>query len=152
MDGPRHVRDTFRLAGYPASLQYHQRLVHRHTFVHHLRSRMSSQLVSKCPTKRVPLQKPVVSVLLLPPPARATTSVPTIRLPEGYKPTPDPWSTVKRYTGRTLDRLIGYTWWLLTMLGAGSAIFGLGNLFLSLGMWRWWSARPVGPEQEVLLP
>ena len=96
------------------------------------------------------LKKPIVSVLLLPPPAHTTTSVPVIRLPEGYRPTPDPWANVKKYTGRTLDRIIGYTWWLLTMLGAGSAIFGLGNVFLSLGAYRWWRMRSA--EQEVLLP
>lgn len=89
-------------------------------------------------------------MLLLPLPAHTTTTVPTLRLPEGYHPTPDPWSTLKRYTGRTLDRLIGYTWWLLTLLGAGSAVLGLGNLVLSLGAWRWWTIR--SSAQEVFLP
>lgn len=77
--------------------------------------------------------------------------MPVLSLPEGYHPTPDPWAHAKRYTGRTFDRLIGYCWWLLTMLGAGSALMGLGNLLVSLGFWRWWRATQ-GPEQDLLLP
>lgn len=96
-------------------------------------------------------QKPVVSLLLLPPPVKTTTTVPVLRLPEGYHPTPDPWTLLKKYSGRALGRVIGYTWWLLYLLGAGSALFGLGNLLLSLGAWRWWRAAQTG-DQEVLLP
>ena len=90
-------------------------------------------------------QKPVVCLLLLPPAAPSTTSVPLLRLPEGYRPTPDPWTPVKKYTGRTLDRVIGYCWWLLTMLGAGSALFGLSNVLFGLGAWRWWGSRATEP-------
>ena len=95
-------------------------------------------------------QKPVVSVLLLPPPApTTTTTVPVLRLPENFQPTPDSWSVTKRYTGRTLDRLVGYCWWLLTVLGAGSVLLGVGNLFFSIGVWRWWwRARPP-PEAPL---
>ena len=83
-------------------------------------------------------QKPIVSLLLLPPPAPTTTSVPVIHLPEGYHPTPDPLATLKKLIGRTLDRIVGYTWWLLTLLGAGHLAFGVGNVLLSVGLWRWW--------------
>ena len=89
-------------------------------------------------------------MLLLPSPASTPTTVPILRLPEGYHPIPDRWTALKKYSGRTLDRIVGYTWWLLTVLGAGSALFGLGNLLLSLGAWRWWQAR--AEEQDVLLP
>jgi hypothetical protein len=51
---------------------------------------------------------------------------------------PDPYATLKKYTGRTLDRIIGYIWWLLTFIGAGSSAFGLGNFVLGMGMWTWW--------------
>ncbi|RPD66378.1 skeletal muscle/kidney enriched inositol 5-phosphatase [Lentinus tigrinus ALCF2SS1-7] len=112
-------------------------------------SNITDVLYTAIPSYTTSDHKPVVCVLLLPPPVH-TTSVPVLQLPEGYHPTPDPWANVKKYTGRVLDRLIGYTWWLLTMFGAGSAILGIGNLFLSLGAYRWWRVRSA--EQEVLLP
>lgn len=96
-----------------------------------------SPLLSDCRLTSVP-QKPVVSLLLLPPPATTTTSVPAIHLPEGYRPTPDPWANMKKHIGRILDRVVGYTWWLLTLLGAGHLVFGVGNVLLSVGLWRWW--------------
>ncbi|KAI0748589.1 Endonuclease/exonuclease/phosphatase [Daedaleopsis nitida] len=86
------------------------------------------------------------------PPSTPTATVPLLQLPDGYRPAPDPWTTAKRYTGRTLDRVVGYAWWLLTLLGAGSALFGLGNVFLSLGLWRWWDWRARAGDGEVRLP
>ncbi|TFK86038.1 skeletal muscle/kidney enriched inositol 5-phosphatase [Polyporus arcularius HHB13444] len=113
-------------------------------------SHITNVLYTAIPAYTTSDHKPVVSVLLLPSPAHNTASVPVLRLPEGYHPIPDPWTNVKKYTGRTLDRLVGYTWWLLTLLGAGSAIFGIGNLFLSIGAYRWWTVRSA--DQELLLP
>ena len=96
------------------------------------------------------IQKPVVSLLLLPPrPTDAPSSVPTLSLPAHYKPTPDPRATIKRYTGRVLDRIIGIIWWLFTLLGAGSTIIGLFNFFLGLGAWRWWKMSPSTQEAPV---
>lgn len=92
-------------------------------------------------------QKPVVSLLLIPPPAPLsspeTCPPPLLRLPSAYNPTPDPRATFKRYTGRTLDRIIGYIWWLLALVGAGSAVVGIFNFFLGLAAWRWWKAPVV---------
>ncbi|KAG2153950.1 hypothetical protein DEU56DRAFT_771993 [Suillus clintonianus] len=51
-----------------------------------------------------------------------------LQLPSAYIPTPDPHATLKRYTGRTLDRIIGYMWWLLTVAGAGSTIVGIFSM------------------------
>ncbi|KAL1944680.1 hypothetical protein VTO73DRAFT_3110 [Trametes versicolor] len=114
-------------------------------------SSITNVLYTAIPSYTTSDHKPVVTLLLLPPPTRGTSTVPVLRLPEGYHPTPDPWAHAKRYTGRTFDRLIGYCWRLLTMLGAGSALMGLGNLLVSLGFWRWWRATQ-GPEQDLLLP
>ena len=85
------------------------------------------------------------TVLLLPAPQAGSATIPLLRLPPNLKPTPDSLAIVKKYTGRTLDRLIGYTWWLLTVVGAGSAILGAGNFFVGLGIWGWFrsKARPV---------
>jgi len=45
---------------------------------------------------------------------------------------PDPRATLKWYVGRLLDRIKGYTWWLLTVpvVGAGSTIAWIFNFFL----------------------
>ncbi|KAI0664634.1 Endonuclease/exonuclease/phosphatase [Cubamyces menziesii] len=133
-------------------------------------SSITNVLYTTIPSYTTSDHKPIVSLLLLPPPspspppissiASSTTppspspspSIPLLRLPSDFHPTPDPWARAKRYTGRTLDRLVGYCWWLLTMLGAGSALVGLGQLVLSLGVWRWWRAREAGVGQDVLLP
>jgi len=91
------------------------------------------------------VQKPVVSLLLLPPrPPNAPLSVPTLNLPANYKPIPDPQATIKRYAGRVLDRVIGIIWTLFSLLWAGSGVIGL---FLGLGAWTWWKIRP--PTQEA---
>ncbi|KAI0647307.1 Endonuclease/exonuclease/phosphatase [Trametes meyenii] len=111
---------------------------------------ITNVLYTAIPSYTTSDHKPVVTLLVLPPPAPSASAVPLLRLPKGYTPTPDPWATTKKYTGRTFDRLIGYCWWLLTMLGAGSTLLGIGNLIVSLGFWRWWRART--PEQELLLP
>ncbi|RDB21468.1 Inositol polyphosphate 5-phosphatase OCRL-1 [Hypsizygus marmoreus] len=92
--------------------------------------------------------KPVVCVLLLPRPAPTpATTLPTIRLPSTYTPVPDPLATLKRYVGRTLDRIIGICWWFLVLLGAGSSAVGVFNFVLGIGAltwWRWWKSKNVG--------
>ncbi|KAF9566329.1 inositol polyphosphate phosphatase [Agrocybe pediades] len=94
--------------------------------------------------------KPIVSVLLLPPrPAQAPSSTPTIRLPATYAPKPDPRATIKRYTGRSFDRVIGIIWWLLTYLGAGSGVVGIFNLILGFGAWTWWRIKPTAQDLAV---
>ena len=72
-----------------------------------------------------------------------------IQLPRTYKPQPDPHATIKRYTGRVLDRVVGIIWLLLTVLGAGSGVVGLFNFFLGLGAWAWWKNRPARGHVQV---
>ncbi|KAJ6502376.1 skeletal muscle/kidney enriched inositol 5-phosphatase [Mycena sanguinolenta] len=100
--------------------------------------------------------KPIVSLLLLPFPSPSPSlsdsqptppTPPTLRLPARYTPAPDPHATLKRYTGRVLDRVIGRVWWLLTLLGAGSALVGMFNFVLGLGAWGWWSRFGSGGIQ-----
>ncbi|KAH9005118.1 hypothetical protein EDB86DRAFT_2881635, partial [Lactarius hatsudake] len=55
-------------------------------------------------------QKPVVALLLLPPaPIVPPTGdhIPLLSLPLGFAPRPDPFTGIKKYTGRVLDRIIG---------------------------------------------
>jgi hypothetical protein len=43
-----------------------------------------------------------------------------------------------RRTGRFMDRLIGYAWSLLSILGAGNIVVGIFNFCLGLWAWRQW--------------
>ncbi|KAG2158265.1 inositol polyphosphate phosphatase [Suillus bovinus] len=111
------------------------------------KSNITNILYTSIPSYVTSDHKPVVCLLRLPPPT-ATTSLetcapPMIQLPSSYTPTLDLHATLKRYTGRTLDRIIGSIWWLLTVVGAGSAVVGIFNFFLGLTAWRWWKVPAV---------
>jgi hypothetical protein len=108
-------------------------------------SNITNILYTSIPSYTTSDHKPVVCLLLLPSPiAPSTKPPPVLRLPENCTPSPDRYANLKRYSGRMLDRLVGYTWWLLTLIGAGSAAVGLFNLALGVGAWSWWksSSRP----------
>jgi hypothetical protein len=72
-----------------------------------------------------------------------------IQLPSNYNPQPDPYADIKRYMGRALDRVIGFVWWLVTLVGAGSSLVGLFNLSLGLGAWLWWKNNRARGEVQV---
>ncbi|KAI0949965.1 hypothetical protein AcV7_008583 [Taiwanofungus camphoratus] len=103
-------------------------------------SNITNLLYTTVPSYTTSDHKPIVSLLLVPPstPSSSDSTPPVLRLPADYSPRPDPFATVKKYTGRTLDRLIGYCWWFLTLVGAGSAVVGIANFVVSLGLWGWW--------------
>ncbi|KAJ3895721.1 inositol polyphosphate phosphatase [Lentinula edodes] len=110
-------------------------------------SHIRNLLYTYIPSYTISDHKPIVSLLLLPyvPPSNISTtggshSIPTIALPEFYTPKPDPLATLKRYTGRTLDRIVGVCWWLLTLLGAGSTVVGVFNFIVGATAYRWWKA------------
>ncbi|OAX37211.1 DNase I-like protein [Rhizopogon vinicolor AM-OR11-026] len=111
------------------------------------KSNITNILYTSIPSYVTSDHKPVVCLLLLPPPtplsSPETCTPPLLRLPSAYTPSPDPRATLKRYAGRLLDRVIGYTWWLLTLVGAGSTVVGIFNFFLGLAAWRWWRAPVV---------
>ncbi|KAH6918426.1 skeletal muscle/kidney enriched inositol 5-phosphatase [Coprinopsis sp. MPI-PUGE-AT-0042] len=73
-------------------------------------------------------------------------TTPLLRLPPTFKPTPDPNVTLKKYSGRVLDRLVGTIWWCLTLLGAGSGVVGLFNFAVGLGAFTWWTGRVGGSD------
>jgi hypothetical protein len=108
-------------------------------------SHIRNLLYTTIPSYTTSDHKPIVSLLLLPPrpphhqidPSRAK-SIPTIALPEFYTPKPDPWAASKRYSGRILGRTVGICWWMLTLLGAGSAIVGIFNFIVGASAYRWW--------------
>ncbi len=75
-------------------------------------------------------------------------SIPQIQIPASYRPVPDPNATFKRYFGQSIGRIIGLVWWMLTLLGAGSGIFGVFNFVVGLGAWTW-LRKPPSPNNSV---
>jgi len=76
-----------------------------------------------------------VALLLLPSPTSATQpedSIPLLTLPHDFDPTPDPFAWLKKCIGRTLDRIIGFIWLALVIIGAGHAVVGICNFILGL--------------------
>ncbi|PPQ66448.1 hypothetical protein CVT26_011206 [Gymnopilus dilepis] len=114
------------------------------------KSNITNLLYTSIPSYTTSDHKPVVSLLLLPPrPVNTPSSIPTLRLPVTFLPTPDPYATVKRYTGRAFDRVIGIIWWLFTVLGAGNVLVGTFNFLVGLGAWTWYRGRPTGEDSAV---
>ncbi|CAK5277383.1 unnamed protein product [Mycena citricolor] len=102
-------------------------------------STITNLLYTSIPGYTTSDHKPIVSLLLLPPTSTShRDSAPLIRLPDSYLPMPDSAANRKRYTGRVIDRIVGRIWWLLTILGAGSAVVGIFNFIIGLGAWGWW--------------
>ncbi|TFY74184.1 hypothetical protein EWM64_g9827 [Hericium alpestre] len=92
-------------------------------------SAVTNVLYTSIPSYTFSDHKPIVSLLLLPAP-QPRPIIPLLQLPPGFHPRPDPLATLKRYAGRTLDRIVGFCWWFLVVIGAGSAAFGVGNFCL----------------------
>ncbi|KAF8911067.1 inositol polyphosphate phosphatase [Gymnopilus junonius] len=113
-------------------------------------SSITNLLYTSIPSYTTSDHKPVVALLLLPSrPVDAPSSIPTLHLPDTFKPEPDPYASIKRYTGRALDRIIGIVWWLFTLLGAGSVFIGTFNFLVGLGAWTWWRIKPGNPDVVV---
>jgi len=105
-------------------------------------SNIINLLYTSIPSYTTSDHKPVVCLLLLPSPVPSSNEFPPLlRLPDAYKPFPDRNATLKRYFGRSLDRIIGYLWWLVTFFGAGSTVVGIFNFLLGLGVWGWWKSN-----------
>lgn len=85
-------------------------------------------------------------MLLLPPsPSTSHQTSPLLKLPPSYTPKRVPYANLKRYTGRILDRTIGFIWWFFVLIGAGNAAVGIGNCVLGLGAWTWWRGKAPSP-------
>ncbi|KAF9469211.1 Endonuclease/exonuclease/phosphatase [Collybia nuda] len=106
------------------------------------KSNITNVLYTSIPSYTTSDHKPIVCMLLLPPSTSSigSTEPPTIRLPSHYKPLPDSRATLKRYLGRSLDRIVGICWYALVLLGAGSGVVGVFNFVLGLGAWTWWKS------------
>ncbi|KAH9063467.1 inositol polyphosphate phosphatase [Lactarius vividus] len=107
-------------------------------------SAITEVLYTTIPSYTTSDHKPVVALLLLPPAPIVPPSgdhIPLLSLPLGFAPRPDPFTGIKKYTGRVLDRIIGTVWWLLVIIGVGSAAVGIGNFILGFGAWTWWKSK-----------
>lgn len=96
------------------------------------------------------VQKPVVSLLLLPPPSTnlAPEEIPVLKLPTGFKPVPISYASLKSTIGKILDRILGYVLSILTLLGAGSMAIGIGNVVFGMGVLTFWR-RIAGTTSDV---
>ena len=93
-----------------------------------------------------------MALLLLPPPTGADQSdntIPLLSLPDDFTPKPDPFTNIKKYTGRMFDRIIGLLWSTLVFIGAGYTVFGVCNFVLGLGAWTWWRSKPGNVSTDV---
>jgi hypothetical protein len=72
-----------------------------------------------------------------------------LSLPLGFTPRPDPFASIKKYTGRVIDRTVGFVWWLLVIVGVGHVTVGFGNVILGFGTWTWWKSRQVNGSGNV---
>lgn len=97
-------------------------------------------------------QKPIVSLLLLPSPTRThppDNAIPLLSLPHYFTPKPVPFVSLKKYIGRILDRIIGFVWSVLVLIGAGYTVVGICNFVLGLGAWTWWRSKPGNGSANV---
>ncbi|KAJ2920889.1 hypothetical protein H1R20_g16202, partial [Candolleomyces eurysporus] len=74
-------------------------------------SAVKNLLYTSIPSYTTSDHKPIITLLLLPPPDTTSSKIiPKLTLPSSYHPAPDPNASVKRWTGRLLDRFIGVIW------------------------------------------
>lgn len=97
----------------------------------------------------------MVSLLLLPPPLSASVpseergdEIPILKLSADFKPVPVPYVSLKSAIGGILDRILGYVLLMLTLFGAGSAMVGVGNFVLGMGVLTLWK-RNAGATSDV---
>ena len=97
-------------------------------------------------------KKPIVSLLLLPSPTRAHTpdnAIPLLSVPHYFTPKPAAFVSLKRSVGRTLDRIIGFAWSALVLIGAGYTVVGICNFVLGLGAWTWLRSKQGNGSADV---
>jgi len=114
------------------------------------KSNITNLLYTSVPGYTTSDHKPVVSLLLLPPPSPSVTpgEIPVLKLPAGFKPVPIAYASLKSTIGRVLDRILGYVLSILTLLGAGSTMIGIGNVILGMSMLTFWR-KNVGTASGV---
>lgn len=59
-----------------------------------------------------------------------------------------PYASLKSVIGSILDRILGYVLSIFTLLGAGSAVIGIGNFVLGVSVLAFWR-RSAGTTFDV---
>ncbi|KAI0281361.1 inositol polyphosphate phosphatase [Russula aff. rugulosa BPL654] len=115
-------------------------------------SGITSLLYTSIPSYTTSDHKPIVSLLLLPSPTRAHTpdnAIPLLSVPHYFTPKPAAFVSLKRCVGRTLDRIIGFAWSALVLIGAGYTVVGICNFVLGLGAWTWLRSKQGNGSADV---
>jgi len=119
------------------------------------KSNITNLLYTSVPGYTTSDHKPVVSLLLLPPspststpPEEREAEIPILKLPADFKPVIMPYVSLKSTVGRVLDRILGYILSILTLLGAGSTMIGVGNFVLGMSVLAFWRKSP-GTASDV---
>ncbi|KAI0256666.1 inositol polyphosphate phosphatase [Lactifluus subvellereus] len=105
---------------------------------------ITNLLYTSIPSYTTSDHKPIVALLLLPSTPSASPSdnaIPLLSLPPDFTPRPDPLALIKKYIGRVLDRIVGFVWWSLILIGAGYTVVGICNFILGFGAWTWWKSK-----------
>jgi len=97
--------------------------------------------------------KPIVALLQIHAnPNKSTNSIPSLKRHPLYSqvlPKPDPYYAPKRYLGKFLGWILGWTWFAFVKLGGGfDGRFGVMNFLLGLIAWRWWNQGKSGVALE----
>ncbi|KAI0301999.1 inositol polyphosphate phosphatase [Russula brevipes] len=115
-------------------------------------SSITNLLYTSIPSYTTSDHKPVVALLLLPSPTHAPqfeNTIPLLSLPHYFTPKRDRLAWIKKYIGRLLDRIIGFAWWALVLIGAGHTAVGICNFILGIGAWTWWRSKPGNGSGNV---
>jgi len=114
-------------------------------------SKVIPLLYTSVPSYTTSDHKPIVALLLIPPPASpdntaavpidASTSVPLLPHLSQFKP--DPYANLKRNIGKVIGRIIGLIWYVIVFLGFGHAALGISNVIVGWGALAWWRKRNV---------
>jgi len=110
------------------------------------KSHIQNVLYTSIPSYTTSDHKPIVAVLVVPTsttstPSTPRTSPPIVQLPSTFTPKPDRLWVLKRYLGRTFDRIIGVLWTVLWLIGLGNAAAGMASFVFGILAWRWMNAR-----------
>jgi len=109
-------------------------------------SRIVPLLYTSIPSYTTSDHKPIVAMLLIPPPpsdfSTTPATIPLLRYSPNYRP--DPHAKLKRYVGKVVGRGIGVIWFLFVILGLGNAAVGIINTVMGIGALAWWKKRNDG--------
>lgn len=106
-------------------------------------SKITPLVYTSVPSYTTSDHKPIVALLVVPPTVPSPESsissfIPLIPMSSSIAElTPDPYASIKRWTGKYTGRVVGFIWYLFVLVGLGNTAIGVGNVIIGLGMWGW---------------